>query len=237
MAADADRFDWRDVAGSDELDELFGAANPNPDRIGCPSADTLVALARRDRPMDDPAYAHLAECSPCYREFRLLQQEGSASAARGLFRSRSARWGAAAALLLLLVVGGWLYARRGVVPDTPVPPPLTVASARALELDLRPYTVSRSEQGTLTQPPLALSAERLDLTLLLPVGSEPGPHDVRLLGVGDQVLARAFGQADIRDFVTTLRVEIDLSAVPAGEYQFAVRREGDDWALYPAVVR
>jgi hypothetical protein len=235
MAADADRFDWRDVAGSDELDELFGAANPNLDRIGCPPADTLVALARRERAMDDPAYPHLTECSPCYREFRLLQDEHASSAAGGLFRSRSARWVAAAAFLLILAIGGWFYARRGVLPDTPSPP--TVASARAVELDLRPYTVSRSEQATPTQPPLALSAERLDLTILLPVGSEPGPHDVRLLGAGDQVLAQASAQADIQDFVTTLRVEIDFSVVPAGEYRLAVRREGDDWSFYPATVR
>jgi hypothetical protein len=120
------------------------------------------------------------------------------------------------------------------VPDTPVP--ATVATARALQLDLRPFAVSRSQQGTPTPPPLALSAERLDLTLLLPVGSEPGPHDVRLLGAGDQVLAQASGQADIRDFVTTLRVEIDIGAVPAGVYRLAVRREGDDWSLYPARV-
>jgi len=37
------------------------------------------------------------------------------------------------------------------------------------------------EQRAPTQPPLALSAGRLDVTLLLPIGSEPGPHDVRLL--------------------------------------------------------
>jgi hypothetical protein len=235
MAANADRFDWRDVAGSDELDELFGAANPNPDRVGCPPAGTLTALARRERPMDDPAYVHLTQCSPCYREFRLLQQQDVPSSARGLLRSRAARWAAAALVLLLLVIGGWFYARRGGTPESPVPP--TVVSARALQLDLRPFAVSRSEQGVPGPEPLALSAERLDLTLLLPVGSEPGPHDVRLLGTGNQGLAQASGQADIRDFVTMLRVEIDLAAVPAGEYRLAVRREGDDWAFYPATVR
>jgi hypothetical protein len=31
--------------------------------------------------------------------------------------------------------------------------------------------VSRSEQGAPRQPPLALSAERLDVTLLLPIGT------------------------------------------------------------------
>ena len=58
--------------------------------------------------------------------------------------------------------------------------------------------MSRSEPGAPTQPSLALSAERLDVTLLLPIGSEPGPHDVRLLGAGDQVFGQASGQADVR---------------------------------------
>ncbi len=71
--------------------------------------------------------------------------------------------------------------------------------------------MSRSEQGAPTQPPLALSAERLDVTLLLPIGSEPGPHDVRLLGAGDQVLAQASGQADIRaQFIALQRVPMHI---------------------------
>jgi hypothetical protein len=138
-------------------------------------------------------------------------------------------------VLLLLVIGGWFYARKGGTPEAPAPP--TVVSARALQLDLRPFAVSRSEQGVPGPQPLALSAERLDLTLLLPVGSEPGPHDVRLLGDGNQVFAQASGQADIRDFVTTLRVEIDLGAVPVGDYRLGVRREGDDWSFCRATVR
>jgi hypothetical protein len=71
--------------------------------------------------------------------------------------------------------------------------------------------VSRSEQGAPTQPPLALSAEQLDVTLLLPIGSEPGPHDVRLLRAGDQVLAQASGQADIRGQTRTARREAFLT--------------------------
>lgn len=235
MATNADRFDPRDLAGSDEIDVLFGTASPNPERVGCLTAETLAAVARRELPMDNPAYVHLTECSPCYRELRTLQQQEGSSSARGLARSSSARWAVAAALLLLLAIGGWYYARTGGTPDAPVPP--TVASARTLQLDLRPFTVSRNERGAPTQPPLALSAEQLELTLLLPVGSEPGAHDVRLLDAATRVLASASGQADIRDFVTRLRVEIDLAAVPAGDYRLAVRRQGDDWAFYPATVR
>jgi len=235
MAASAERFDPRRLAGGDEIDVLFGTANPNPDRVGCPPADTLAKLTRRQLPMDDPAYVHLTECSPCYREFRSLQQSGP-SFAGWLPRSNSARWIAAGALLLVLAISGWFYGRsRGGPTEAPAAP--VVATSRPLELDLRPYTVSRRERGTPTQPPLALTAERIELTLLLPVGSEPGPHDVRLLGAGDRVFAQASGQAAIRDFVTTLRVEIDLGAVPAGDYRLAVRRDGDDWSLYPTLVR
>jgi hypothetical protein len=87
------------IAGGDELDVLFGTANPNPERVGCLPTETLAALARRARPMDDPAYIHLTECSPCYREFRELQHKGTASSASGPRRSRAARGVAAAAVL------------------------------------------------------------------------------------------------------------------------------------------
>jgi hypothetical protein len=60
---------------------------------------------------------------------------------------------------------------------------------------------------------------------------------VRLLDAGDRVLAQASGQVDIRDFITTLRIDVDFSAVPTGEYRLAVRREGDDWSFYPAIVK
>lgn len=64
-----------DTQGGDELDEVLSRANPNPDRIGCPPQETLLALARRESTIGDPAYEHLLQCSPCYCEFRALQQK------------------------------------------------------------------------------------------------------------------------------------------------------------------
>lgn len=55
------------------LDEAFRVANPNPTRQGCPSHDVLAALSRRELPIEDPAYEHLLDCSPCYAEVRDLQ--------------------------------------------------------------------------------------------------------------------------------------------------------------------
>ena len=58
-----------------EMDLLFGRAHPNPTRVGCPPPDLLKSLARRELPIDDPAYDHFAKCSPCYRDFRWLADD------------------------------------------------------------------------------------------------------------------------------------------------------------------
>jgi len=58
----------------DFVDALFGRGNPNPSRVGCLPRETLIALAHRQRPMGDRGYEHIAACSPCYCEFRAIQQ-------------------------------------------------------------------------------------------------------------------------------------------------------------------
>jgi hypothetical protein len=153
MAIKPDHPDSSDFIVADEIDELFGSANPNPDRIGCPTGEVLSSLARSSRPIDDPAYQHLANCSPCYQEFRALQQ-GSGSQ-RGLSPFGRARWIATvAAVLVLVAVGAWLYLRT----ESSVPPGEPVVAEVRVELDLRPYTVSRSPQEPGTRGPLELEA-------------------------------------------------------------------------------
>ena len=66
----------------DDIDWYFGHANPNPTRRACVPHDVLLALARRERPIEDPAYEHLTQCSPCYREFRRLQMASLGRASR-----------------------------------------------------------------------------------------------------------------------------------------------------------
>jgi hypothetical protein len=42
---------------------------PNPERIGCPSEETLEAFARDPRAfsINGPEFEHLTHCSPCFR--------------------------------------------------------------------------------------------------------------------------------------------------------------------------
>jgi hypothetical protein len=110
----------------------------------------------------------------------------------------------------------------------------TVQNAR---LDLRPFAVTRSDERTKEAPPLVLPRAQLNATILLPGGSEPRTYDVQLLDADLQSRATSTGAATIVDFVTTLATTMNTSALPAGSYQLAVRRQGEDWRMFPAQLR
>lgn len=220
----------------DEIDEVLGYANPNPGRVGCPPRDVLMALSRHELSIDDPVHEHLLECSPCYQEMRVLLQQATA---QPQVAARARRWwpAAAAAAVLAAVAGAWFFfaANQAGAPPDETAAAVQTAGLRT-ELDLRKYTVARSEQGPGERPPLSLPRGQLNLTILLPVGSEPGGYEVQVLDSGLRSRASAASEAEIRNFVTTLQVTIDLSSLSPGAYQLAVRRQGDEWQLFPAKV-
>jgi len=195
----------------------------------------LIALARKQRPITDPAYEHLAKCSACYREFRAFQQSISESP---YWR----RWWVAAAALVIVAIGAGLWFALGTRP-------VTIPSSRiatrgeeplpeqTVQLDLRPYSVTRNEQQKPERAPVALTRGRLDATILLPVGSEPGEYEVQILDSDLRSRASSVGRSDIRDFVTTLRTTLDLRSLDPGAYQLALRHQGEDWRLFPAELK
>lgn len=75
MAQPGSPSDDDDGSFRDDIDEVLSRANPNPERIGCPSRETLIGLARRERQIGDPVYEHLLSCSPCYRDFAALKED------------------------------------------------------------------------------------------------------------------------------------------------------------------
>lgn len=231
MARPSHPPDLASLGFGDELDEVLRGANPNPTRQGCPSHDVLVALSRRERPIEDPAYEHLLECSPCYVEVRDMQRAHVIA----LHERPSRSWWmvVAAAAVVAVTVGAWWFAtgRTATSGTTDTPAVMQVT------LDLRPYSVTRSPTASDAPPPLVLPRSVLQVTLLLPVGSEPGLYDVQLLDAEQRSLASTQGEAAIREFVTTLETTLDLSEVAVGSYRLAVRRTGDGWRVYPALVR
>lgn len=233
MANEGQHSDPPELTSGDDIDKVLGQANPNPTRAGCPPGEVLMALARRERPIGDPAYEHLTKCSPCYREFRALQQTRAPQRSIGAFK-----WVAAAAVLVALV-GGWFFfvAEDRTVPTGQVARQESPAPELRTELDLRQYAVTRSDQAQSDRPPVPLPRGRLTVTILLPAGSEPGPYEIQVLDSELKSRASATGEAAIRNFITTLQSTIDLQSLPPGTYQLALRRQGEDWHLFPATVK
>ena len=199
-----------------EFDELFGRAYPNPDRVGCPSRADLIGLARRQRPIGDPAYDHIKECSPCYLEGRAIQ-EADAS------RRRILTWAAAAVLAIAAGTGGWMLTKGG---DP-------VATETHAELDLRPYAIMRGESQTADRPPLQLPRGQVLLTLFLPTGSEPAQYEVEVRDSNAVSKASARGEARVQNQVTVLALTVSTGSLSPGAYQLAVRRAGDRWQEFP----
>jgi hypothetical protein len=237
MANERQHPDPSGFTAENEIDLVLGNANPNPARVGCPPRDVLIAVARRERPADDPVHHHLIKCSPCYREMRALQQAAGERRAFGV-PSRTRWMWAAAALVALTAGGSWFLLSRpdGVAP-TGEPPAVSRSAELSARLDLRKYTVVRSDQRPPEPEPISLPRGRLNLTLLLPVSSEPGQYDVQILDANLASKASSVGTAEIREYVTTLQSTLDTGSLPPGAYQLALRRQGEDWRLFPTAVK
>ena len=233
MTNDGQRSDPLRFRIENEMDLLLGRAHPNPAREGCPPREMLFSLSRRELPIGDPAYDHLSKCSPCYQEFRALQQRDAAARTSAARRKRLAY--AAAAVLVLAVAGSWFALRGG--DGAPVSAPtVNETVSQVASLDLRPLAVTRSQEQK-SAGPLEVPRGRVNATILLPVGSSPGVYEVRILDRDLRVRASTTGSAEIRNYVTTFEAPIDVSNVDVGDYQLTLRREGGEWQMFPVRVR
>jgi hypothetical protein len=82
-----------------------------------------------------------------------------------------------------------------------------------------------------------LARAPLKVTILLPVGMEPGDYEVQLLDADLRSRASSEGTAAIVSYVTTLQTTLDTSTLSPGSCQLAVRRQGEDWRLFPATLQ
>src|SRR4051794_37128624 len=92
----------------DPVEQVFLHAYPNPNRVGCPGDSVIFAIANNTLPLDHPAREHLAQCSPCYRDFKRFQRQ--IRRRKTVIKSLSA----VAALLLIAVLSwNWVISHRG----------------------------------------------------------------------------------------------------------------------------
>jgi hypothetical protein len=109
-----------------------------------------------------------------------------------------------------------------------------VQTTETAVLDLRERSVARGQNPSDTgQAPLEIPRTAKHLVLDLPIGSKEGPYDVALLTDTGDELTHATGTAELRDHISRLRVDVDLSGVGPGTYSLGVRQPSLEWTRYP----
>lgn len=207
---------------------------PNPERNGCPGSEVLRELANRPRPTRDAAWEHVTHCSPCYREFLDLREQVRRRLDlehRQLIRRRAVLGGIAVAL-----VGGGIAAFE--ILERREPGAERLGDYRPALLDLRNASTTRGTGGqTGNLKSHVLPGKRLDLAILLPIGSEPGRYDIQWLKDIDKPLLSTSGNASVENGMTVLRLKLDLSHQTAGNYLIGLREPQLDWTFYPVRIR
>ena len=203
------------------LDSIYSQIEPNPTRVGCPPQETLRELATRTRRLSDPWWDHVMTCSACGVDVRQMGLQRPVPLARS--HVQAYLWAPVTVLLLAVGLGGWWLKSSGAV---------TLVTG-----DLRQYALTRSDQPVPTAYALDLPPRRVRLTLVLPNGSETGPYALEVRDTDGRVRATAKGTASLQEFVTRLETDVDLSSVPRGLARLAVRRDSEDWQLFPVRVQ
>ena len=195
---------------------------PNPDRAGCPGSDVLRRIASHAMPLAEAEkwLDHLTSCSPCYRDFSELQAG---------YRHRRMQTILAIAASILIVVGvaGWalFFKQKG---------PTVVQTA---VLDLRNRSVPRGGEANPGEQPLEVSRAVKHLIVYLPLGSAEGPYEMRIATTAGSAVFGTSGLGSLKDGVTLIQVDADLSSVSPGPYVFLVRRADSQWSSYSLLVR
>jgi len=233
-------------------------AFPNPDRQGCPPDEALQSLAVNPSESQATITEHIASCSPCFRRYSELltdvQLQKTADRAlswKGIFswsRTHPLLVGAALACALFIAIGVRLLWIRFSVPN---PPPLEthqpynptspvnpVVAYSPLSLDLTNISPIRGSKPPTTgsQRRVRVPGSPLDLTLSLPLGSEEQTYSVSLKAAGRTFWSKS-ATAHLNKGQTLIRLQADLSQVPAGNYNLEVKSAAGIRLIQPVSIQ
>jgi len=104
-------------------------------------------------------------------------------------------------------------------------------------LDLRTRSVPRGGEPKPGEEPLKVSRVVKHLNVYLPLGSAEGPYDMRIVTTTGSAVFTTEGTASLKDGVTSIQADVDLSSASSGEYVLQVRRPNADWNSYALILR
>ncbi len=204
------------------LSRTFLDGYPNPERRGCPGTDTLRAIAFEILTLEEaePWIYHLSSCSPCTREFCELRKSHR--------RWRALRfYGIAASAVLAAGILAWFLVKVSFGP----------ARLQPVTVDLTAWATVRGAESNPPNPPVQLARGYFDMTVYLPVGSEPGIYEIQVLREPDQPIWSARREVKLENYKATLRVQIDLRRFSPGLYLLAFRQQDRSWTYIPMVLK
>ena len=235
----------------------LAGAFPNPDRHGCPPDEALQSLTVNPRATEEGITEHIASCTPCFKRYSELLIEVKSQKAvdeelpwnglSGWFRAHPLLVGAALACALFIAIGVGLWIRFSVPnppplethqPRKPTSPVNPVVAYSPLSLDLTNISPIRGSKPPTTgsQSRVRLPGSPLDLTLSLPLGSEEQTYSVSLKAAGRTFWSKST-TAHLNKGQTLIRVQADLSQVPAGNYNLEVKSAAGIRLIQPVSIQ
>lgn len=212
------------------IEEILLHGFPNPERVGCPPAETIQALGERRIGRDDPAWRHIWHCSPCFADFKKIRDKRLAQiedAERRAARNRRISIWAAAAIACAVLIALAVVSSRRIQ---------TLRGTAEVAVDLAnagPFRGQAEDDGRV----LVTLPRKLDeLHINLPLFSPQGRYVVAILKSRSESTAIVLGSATTTGSGAklTLAVTLDLSTAKPGRYYLATRREeqGQEEAAY-----
>jgi hypothetical protein len=166
---------------------------------------------------------HIFHCSPCYATYLRAQKQ--------IWRQRYMRWSAIWALSTLVVAFLAFYTYRQLYP-APAPP---LEFARTFNyLDHPVYRASEQ----MTAHPFVLPRGIVHLTVILPLGSQPGQYQLQIRPDGRiQPVLTASAQGVLNpNGSTVMHVDLNSRYLRPGEYSFGTRAHDAGWNEVPLLV-
>jgi hypothetical protein len=196
----------------DPVENAYLTAYPNPNRIGCPGGKVLRGLADRTLAISHPARMHIAQCSPCFQEFREI--EGGLQTAAW----RQGRLLTIAAVATILIVT--------LVFSIPFLKPHSQSAGVAAIINFATTSADRGMPEIQHDRAVVQSYPRtqLAMTVNLPHGSDRGTYELQILqSEATKPLVSSLGAANIENGLTTFATSLDLSRLDPGLYLARVR--------------
>jgi hypothetical protein len=198
---------------------------PNPNRVGCPGDVRVREVAARGTIVEDDDWQHITHCSECYREFlaakEQLRRSGRRARVLGLV-------GGTALVILVAAVAGYRY-----LGERKTPHEIVAVSFEPATLNYRDSGAVRGDGNEQKKEIPVVSRRPLELTVVLPFGSEPGVYQFEFLDSSDRVLKSGDATATLHNGDTTLMTRIDMSSLSPGDYKIGLRRQSFSWVPLP----